>query len=90
MNIGLQGVDESKARSSTWQIADADAVCTDMDIEQVTESNPATRSTPQGTKRIEKKGRSKAKASMVFPVYKKGRRVGPRLSARQKKQSLKP
>jgi len=72
------------------QSADVGAAYTGMEIEQVTESCPATRSTPRGTKRIEKKGRSKAKASMVFPVYKKGRRVGPRLSARQKKQSLKP
>lgn len=65
-------------------------VSTDMDVEQATEFKTAMKSTPRIAKRIEKKGRGKAKASMVFPVYKKGRRVGPRLSTRQKKQSLKP
>ena len=46
--------------------------------------------TPKASNRIQKRARSKAKAAMVFPIYKKGKRVGPHLSSRQRKQSLKP
>ena len=58
-----------------------------MDIDGPKDSTPAS----TGTKgRVQKKGRGKAKAAMVFPVYKKGTRVGPRLTKRQKKASLRP
>jgi len=37
----------------------------------------------KGSHRIQKRGRQKAKSSMVFPVYKKGRRVVPRMKQRK-------
>ena len=40
--------------------------------------------------RIAKRGRSKSKAAMVFPVFRLGKRVGLHLSSRQRKQNLKP
>ena len=45
---------------------------------------------PKRSRRVEKQSRSKSKAAMVFPTYSKGKRLGPRLSARGRKQSLKP
>lgn len=81
-----------RLRSGAFHRDNADelAAPAGMDVDQVTGNNSTSRSTTRSTKRVEKRGRVKAKASMVFPVYKKGRRIGPRLTARQKKQSLKP
>ena len=45
---------------------------------------------PKKSRRVEKRSHSKSKAAMVFPTYTKGKRLGPRLSARGRKQSLKP
>ena len=64
--------------------------CIDMDVDQPTGSSGYADKSKRGEKRIQKRGRDKAKAAMVFPVYKKGRKIGPRLSARQKRNSLRP
>jgi len=63
-------------------------VLKDMDIDQASGGSAAT--TTRSSGRVQKKGRGKAKAAMVFPVYKRGRRVGPRLSKTQRRKSLKP
>ena len=59
-----------------------------MDIDEGEASK--TKSVPGGCGRIHKKRRGKARAAIVFPTYKKGKRTGPNLNARQRKQSLKP
>ena len=63
---------------------------TDMDIDQVKQPSSAMASISRANGQIQKRGRGKARAAMVFPVYKKGKRVGPRLSARERKKSLRP
>lgn len=90
IQIPPQRVRRLRFRALDEENADEHTLSTGMDVDQITEPNSASRPTTRNTKRVEKRGRVKAKASMVFPVYKKGRRIGPRLTARQKKQSLKP
>ena len=68
----------------------ADSSFLEMDIEQVKKDKSNTKFISGNRGRIQKKGRSKAKAAMVFPVYKKGRRIGPRLSKMQRRKSLRP
>lgn len=57
-----------------------------VDEAEYSDMKPASRS--RG--RVQKRGRGKARSAMVFPVYKKGKRVGLKLNARQRKSSLKP
>ena len=54
---------------------------TAMEIDEVTGAAGTQQS--KKSNRIQKRGRHKAKATMVFPVYKKGRRVGPRIKPRK-------
>lgn len=61
-----------------------------MDIDQAKQPSSTTQSTSRSTSRVQKPGRGKARAAMVFPIYRKGKRVGPRLSARETKKSLRP
>lgn len=63
---------------------------TGMDIDQAKQPSSTTQSTSRSTSRVQKPGRGKARAAMVFPIYRKGKRVGPRLSARETKKSLRP
>ena len=63
---------------------------TEMDVEQDNDSMKAAESRSRSSGRIHKKGRGKAKAAMVFPVYRKGKRVGPHLNKRQRRKSLRP
>ena len=62
----------------------------EMDIEQVRQSSSATESAFRNTSRVQKRGRGKAKAAMVFPIYRKGKRVGLRFRAKERKKSLRP
>ena len=61
-----------------------------MDIDQISDASRAAGKSHDNKRRNEKKGKSKAKAAMIFPVFKKGRKIGPRLTARQKRISLRP
>lgn len=63
---------------------------TDMDIDEATGSTLAKASRSKSSGRIQKRGRNKARASTVFPVYKKGKRIGPHLSMKQRRKSLRP
>lgn len=54
---------------------------TEMDIDHA--DGVAQKRGAKGSNRIQKRGRQKAKSSMVFPVYKKGRRVVPRTKQRK-------
>ena len=54
---------------------------TAMDIDAT--GDIAQRGSSKKSGRIQKRGRQKAKSSMVFPVYKKGRRVMPRAKQRK-------
>lgn len=47
-----------------------------MDADKPSQNTSHQRS--RSARRVEKQGRGKARAAMVFPVFKKGRRVGPR------------
>ena len=47
----------------------------EMDDGELTAAS-ATAPAPKGASRIQKRGRGKASSSMVFPVYKKGKRAG--------------
>ncbi|KAF6241569.1 hypothetical protein HO173_000280 [Letharia columbiana] len=62
----------------------------EMDNDQAKQPSSTTELVSRSTSRVQKRGRGKARASMVFPIYKKGKRVGPRLSARDRKKSLRP
>lgn len=90
IQIPQQRVRRPRFRAFDGEDADEHTLPIGMDVDQIIEAKSASRPTTRNTKRVEKRGRVKAKASMVFPVYKKGRRIGPRLTVRQKKQSLKP
>lgn len=48
----------------------------EMDADKPSQNTSHQRS--RSARRVEKQGRGKARAAMVFPVFKKGRRVGPR------------
>ncbi|KAL6719579.1 hypothetical protein ACLMJK_001499 [Lecanora helva] len=96
-NEGI-GVDVDKVAhmletSKHDQVEQEDKILSDenaMDLDHVIATSAATHTKSRSAKRLPKKGRTKAAASMVFPIYKKGRRIGPRLGARQRKQSLRP
>lgn len=62
----------------------------EMDIDQAKQPSSTTASVSRSSGQIQKRGRGKARAAMVFPIYKKGKRVGPHLSARERKKSLRP
>ncbi|KAK3169485.1 hypothetical protein OEA41_008868 [Lepraria neglecta] len=81
---------DSKQPKETESEADLLASEGEMDLDQADTSTNATNSGSRSSGRIQKKGRGKARAAMVFPVYKKGRRVGPQLSKRQRRKSLRP
>ncbi|MCJ1458366.1 hypothetical protein MMC28_008738 [Mycoblastus sanguinarius] len=63
---------------------------TDMDIGQAKNPSSTAKSISGKLSRVQKRERGKARAAMVFPVYKKGRKVGPHLTARQRRKSLRP
>ena len=51
----------------------------DMEIDStISAATSKTTSTLRGSGRVQKRRRGKARAAMVFPVYKKGKRIGPR------------
>ena len=56
----------------------------EMSIDQA--DRPSSTREPSSS-RVQKRRRGKARAAMVFPIYRKGKRVGPRLSARERKKS---
>ncbi|KAM0801982.1 hypothetical protein BDR22DRAFT_846012 [Usnea florida] len=58
----------------------------EMNIDQAQEDCSTVKQISRNTRRVEK--RSKARAAMVFPVYRKGQRVGPRLRRRERQQSI--
>ncbi|KAL2050782.1 hypothetical protein ABVK25_009020 [Lepraria finkii] len=81
---------ESKQPKETESEADLLVSEGEMDLDQANTSTNATNSGSRSIGSIQKKGRGKARAAMVFPVYKKGRRVGAQLSKRQRRKSLRP
>lgn len=54
---------------------------TDMDIDE--EAGVRPKQNPKKSGRVQKRAKHKAQSTMVFPVYKKGRRVGPRTKPRK-------
>ena len=62
---------------------------TEMDIDEANLPGLTAESVSRGTGRTRKRGRSKGSVTMVFPVSIKGKRVGTRLRARERKKSLK-
>ena len=54
-------------------------IAMDIDEGAGVKTKPITRD----SSRIQKRVRHKAKSTMVFPVYKQGRKVGPRTKARK-------
>ena len=63
----------------------------EMDIDEANQHNSTTtKSVSRSIGRVQKRGRGKASAAMVFSIYKQGKRVGPRLSARERKKGLRP
>ncbi|KAK0512947.1 hypothetical protein JMJ35_004964 [Cladonia borealis] len=85
-------VDEQEPTSPKEAEAEADIHSNEqeMDVEQDNGSIKDAESRPRSSGRIQKKGRGKAKAAMIFPVYRKGKRVGPHLNKRQRRKSLRP
>lgn len=53
----------------------------EMDIDQAKDHCSTVKQSSRSARRVEK--RSKARAAMVFPVYRKGQRVGPRRRRRE-------
>lgn len=54
---------------------------TDMEIDE--EAGVTAKPSTKRPNRIQKRVRHKARSTMVFPVYKKGKRVGPRTKPRK-------
>ena len=63
---------------------------TDMDIDPAKQIGSTAGLVSRSTRRVQKRGHGKARAAMVFPIHDKGKRMGARLSARERKKSLKP
>ncbi|KAK4692515.1 hypothetical protein P7C71_g4704, partial [Lecanoromycetidae sp. Uapishka_2] len=83
--------EQTKARPETEAAANTEKMELDQADDQA--DDQAEESTPTAKRssgRIQRKGRGKAKAAMVFPVYKNGKRIGPRLSKMQRRKSLRP
>ncbi|CAF9943476.1 MAG: hypothetical protein ALECFALPRED_000461 [Alectoria fallacina] len=60
----------------------------EMGIDQAKEPSSTTETLSSG--RVQKRERGKTRAAMMFPIYKKGKRIGPHLSVRERKKSLRP
>ena len=74
--------------ASRWFITEFGTESTDMDVNYATPTSERL-PMPRGVKQVPKKGRRKAGATMVFPVYKKGSRVARRQIPRNTKQGFK-
>ena len=60
-----------------------------MDIDEANLPGLTAESVSRGTGRTQKRGRGKGSVTMVFPISIKGKRVGTRLRARERKKCLK-
>ena len=92
MSLETQRVGDPLPKFTPLDGVDYLITITAMDIDQTRQPNSTTDSSSRtgSAGQIQKRGRSKARPAMGFPVYRKGKRVGARLNVREIKKSLRP
>ena len=60
----------------------------EMGIDQAKQPGSTAQSVSRGTSRVPKRRSGKGRATMVFPTHMKGKRVGTRLRAQERKKGL--